>query len=92
MVMGWLVRMSEIDGVFVDNTAFAGNRRCWAECSLPYAGIHTDLAATETRWLGNDPVRCLQCKQAELLLANTKYVRCRFRRKEGSSPEYDTVA
>lgn len=39
--------MSEIDGVFVDNTAVAGNRRCWAECSLPYAGIHTP---TNLRW------------------------------------------
>lgn len=51
--------MSEIDGVFVDITAVAGNRRCWAECSLPFLPVSTptDLAATETRWLGNDPVR-----------------------------------
>ena len=33
--------MSEIHGVFVDITAVAVNRRCWAECSLPSAGIHT---------------------------------------------------
>ena len=87
--------MSEMDGVFVDITDVAGNRRCWAECSLPFLPVSTptDLAATETRWLGNDPVQSLlQCKQAKLLLADTKYVRCQFRRKEGSNPEYDTVA
>ncbi len=55
--------MSEIHGVFVDITAVAVNRRCWAECSfLPVSTpTPTDLATTETRWLSNDLVRYAKC-------------------------------